>query len=317
MIEQFHLGELPEVSQVYSVTRRTVWQISDPRHILLYIRDGSCSVEFDGEKHTLTPGSLLLIPAESAYLRTPIDDRLCVMYYIHFRLPSASISEVQARQKLLLLKEQINTALLSGQSFFSLTKELYLAHHTSLLPQHQRICTLFDETIRSVTENRFYGVTQASVLASHLLLLAANATAESLLDEKQLQFSGNIPEKLHRAILFIQQHYSEKIGLDSLCRHCSVSPQQMIRYFHAFLDTTPNAYIIRYKMNKAHELLLNAPHMSVKEVSAELGFDDQCYFSRMFTKYTGRSPTEYRTHLSTFDEKKHIQETPPPKPKAP
>ena len=83
----------------------------------------------------------------------------------------------------------------------------------------------------------------------------------------------------------------------------------MIRYFRESLGTTPNAYIIQYKMDKAREILASFPNMTVKEVAQELGFEDQGYFSRVFTRVVGESPTSYRSRVVQFDERKHITET--------
>ena len=93
-----------------------------------------------------------------------------------------------------------------------------------------------------------------------------------------------------------------------MCRACAVSRPQMIRYFRTFLNTTPNAYITQYRMNKARELLMNAPQMSVKEISAELGFDDQCYFSRVFTRCTGETPTAYRERVTAVGTRRTMAE---------
>ena len=42
----------------------------------------------------------------------------------------------------------------------------------------------------------------------------------------------------------------------------------------------------------------------LKEVADEMGFEDQHYFSRLFTKVTGVTPSAYRKHLLTFDPSK-------------
>lgn len=307
MVERFSFDGFPEVARVYSVTRRTVWQIADPYHILLYIRSGSCSVELDGAVLRLGEGSFLLIPEKSLYLRRPAGDQLCTMFYAHFHLPAAEISDAQAAEELTDIRCKMNEALLSEHSLYPLSKKLYVSRSGSSGAKHREICSLFEEAIAGIAENRLYGTFQASVLVSRILLMLSEETAEQLFLGR-LTLDGAAPEKLRRAILYIRMHSSEKISLDDLSRACSVSRQQIIRYFHTYLGTTPTAYLIRYKMNRARELFLSAPQMSIKEVSAELGFDDQCYFSRIFSRITGETPTAYCTRIRTFDEEKHIRE---------
>ena len=74
----------------------------------------------------------------------------------------------------------------------------------------------------------------------------------------------------------------------------------MIRYFKASLGTTPTKYILEFKAMKARELLYNQPDLDIKDISMILGFDDQLYFSRMFKKVTGETPTEFRYRSNNY-----------------
>ena len=48
--------------------------------------------------------------------------------------------------------------------------------------------------------------------------------------------------------------------------------------------------------------------MSIKEISCSIGYEDQCYFSRLFAKFFGESPTGFRSRVINFNENKHIAE---------
>lgn len=306
MISRFQLDRLPEVSRMYSVTRRTVWQIADNYHILLLVKEGCCTIELDGETMRLEPGDLCLIPEGSPYIRRPGNHMLCTMFYAHFHLPMSELTEEEARAALLSQKETFDLALLHNESLSTFPKQAFLSRKISL-PEHlDKLIALFQEGENAYRENTLLAPMQMSILLCHLLMEASEKTCVRLLRGERLGTSGETPEKLRRAVLFIRQHYSEKISLEDLCRFCAVSPQQMIRYFRANLNTTPTAYIIQYKMDKARELLMYAPQMSIKEVAAELGFDDQCYFSRAFSRCTGESPTEYRNRAQHFDSVAHV-----------
>ena len=68
---------------------------------------------------------------------------------------------------------------------------------------------------------------------------------------------------------------------------------QLIRLFKKSLNTTPIQYEIRKKMEYAKGMLLYS-NESVAEISDRAGYSDIAYFSKMFKKYTGYSPSEYR-----------------------
>jgi hypothetical protein len=56
---------------------------------------------------------------------------------------------------------------------------------------------------------------------------------------------------------------------------------------------TPNDFLIRIRIHRACELLRETD-LSIKEISAALGYDDQFYFSRVFKSVSLVSPREYR-----------------------
>lgn len=112
----------------------------------------------------------------------------------------------------------------------------------------------------------------------------------------------NVPSKLKKAVHFIRQNHTARITLDDLCRHCAISKSQLTRYFKEVFGKTPVQYIIELKLNSAKELFLNSPQLSIKNVANELGFEDQHYFSRIFTKNTGERPSEYKYRVNNFKE---------------
>lgn len=307
MIERFSMDRLPEVAKVYTVTRHTVWQIADPYHILLYIQDGRCTIELDGKTHLLVPGDLFLIPENVQYTRRPADAHMCTMVYAHFHLPGAELHTADARPQLLAMRDAMDTALLRGESAPA-PQMLYVTQHWAAGAQRAQVESLLAQAAAAATVPLLLRAMQMAVAVSQVLLLGAEATLPRLLRADQLDGDRKPPDPLRSAVLYVRQHCGEKISLATMCRACAVSRPQMIRYFRTFLNTTPNAYITQYRMNKARELLMNAPQMSVKEISAELGFDDQCYFSRVFTRCTGETPTAYRERVTAVGTRRTMAE---------
>ena len=93
MFYYFDCSKLPTITSFYSVTRNTVWQISENTHILLYISSGTCSITMDSTDYLLEKGDVFYIPADHSYTRRSIDNTMCTMTYVHFLLPSATREE--------------------------------------------------------------------------------------------------------------------------------------------------------------------------------------------------------------------------------
>lgn len=95
------------------------------------------------------------------------------------------------------------------------------------------------------------------------------------------------------AIQYIKEHYTEPIRLKQLADCCNISPNYFHKIFSKALQTTPANFISLLRMNAALPLLLDNEH-NIKEIAFKLGFYDDAYFSRVFKRYYGITPGEYR-----------------------
>lgn len=67
--------------------------------------------------------------------------------------------------------------------------------------------------------------------------------------------------------------------------------------FKSELNVTPLEYLTKLRLNRAKYLLVQETYMSIVDIAAECGFNDSFYFSKLFKKYYGISPLNYRkTH---------------------
>lgn len=90
------------------------------------------------------------------------------------------------------------------------------------------------------------------------------------------------------------QHISYKTEtLEELVAASGYSKHHYIRLFKRATGMTPWAYVLKLKVDKAKELLLHSEH-NVKQVAALVGIQNPLYFSRLFRKLTGISPSQYK-----------------------
>ncbi len=102
--------------------------------------------------------------------------------------------------------------------------------------------------------------------------------------------------KLAGAAAYIENHFCCDISNEHLSRIAGYSERQFLRLFKAVFSTTPNRYIVSLRIRKAQQLLRNRD-MSIGEAAWHCGYDDYNYFSRVFKKQTGMTPTEYQKLL--------------------
>lgn len=96
---------------------------------------------------------------------------------------------------------------------------------------------------------------------------------------------------------YIEKHYSnENLTVDELCRHVHLSKSYFSTVFKQNKEQTIMEYVTRVRIDKAKDLLQQTPLKSY-EVAAKVGYSDPQYFSVLFKKHTGTTPTEYREKL--------------------
>lgn len=105
--------------------------------------------------------------------------------------------------------------------------------------------------------------------------------------------SDNAPSLSQRAILFMQECTRQNLTLDTIAHHFNYSSSHFSSIFRQQTGMSPIDCFLRLKMQKAC-MYLELSKMKVNEISSILSFSDPAYFTRIFTKIIGVSPTAYR-----------------------
>ena len=131
---------------------------------------------------------------------------------------------------------------------------------------------------------------------------SGGSTLRSLSDLYRLleQFEEIYAKKYHpqnpdllAARQYLLAHFKEKGCIDAAAEQYGVTRRRFNDLFKETFDITPNRLIIHHKLELAKKLL-GTRELSLAEISAVSGFADVYYFSKLFKKETGLSPTEYR-----------------------
>jgi AraC-like DNA-binding protein len=98
-----------------------------------------------------------------------------------------------------------------------------------------------------------------------------------------------------KAVLaFIEENYSQKIGIREMADHINMSPYHFCRFFKTMSGKTPFEYLIGYRIHQA-ELLLKDPSRKIIDIALEVGFNNISYFIKSFREYKKMTPAKYRS----------------------
>ncbi|MED4727647.1 response regulator [Aneurinibacillus migulanus] len=92
---------------------------------------------------------------------------------------------------------------------------------------------------------------------------------------------------------YIKRHLAEELTLESLAELVHLHPQYVSRLFKQKAGLTLTDYIIQIRLEKARRLLAET-ELSMAQIGELCGFLDPNYFSRLFRKHEGETPTKYR-----------------------
>lgn len=152
-----------------------------------------------------------------------------------------------------------------------------------------RIADEVDRLITALAEQPpYYELAAYSALIELLTLLY---TEGHIHRRDQRRHSGHQMQMIAALIGWINENYAEKITLHRLSQISAVSEKYLCRFFREFTGYTPIKYVNRLRIERACAELKS--NKAVTEVAFDCGFHDAGYFTKLFRRYKGVTPTEY------------------------
>ncbi|MGG6311479.1 response regulator transcription factor [Paenibacillus macerans] len=119
----------------------------------------------------------------------------------------------------------------------------------------------------------------------------------AFLGEAEKLASARLPQSgdgnMKKLLEYIDEHYGEPLSLSLLSRHFHFNPSYLSSYFSAHNDEGFSEYLNKIRISQA-AALLRSDGLSISEISGRVGYSDHSYFTKVFKKHTGMSPSEYR-----------------------
>lgn len=148
-------------------------------------------------------------------------------------------------------------------------------------------------------QERGFELRMRSMLSDIWLQLADMATAETT--DNVVPKSN---DKLKHMMVFVHQHYSERIRVSDLANAVFSSERECYRLFHDLLHCSPLEYITNYRLQLAGDMLKHQDE-SITHIAQSCGFGTSSHFGKIFAEHFGCSPREYRRIWQDRDRKRH------------
>jgi AraC-like DNA-binding protein len=245
---------------------------------LLFLLNGEIAYEFRGKPaiHVLG-GFLLVVPPKLVHrgvgnVRAP--STICGIEYDPGRR-DASRNSPFTKHDLLRLETLLQRSALMVRSF---GRDL------------RHIVRKLFEMVERCADNTSDLLTKARIRA-----LSCSVLVEAASDLSVVPSTG--PKEIAAAaIRYLENRFHEPLKIEDLVKHLGFSRARVFELFKNQTGMTPNDYLLRYRIRKAQEMLESQDN-TVTEVGSAVGFSSSQYFSQVFRKYTGQTPSKYRESI--------------------
>ena len=110
---------------------------------------------------------------------------------------------------------------------------------------------------------------------------------------EMLSNQDNETQIIARISQYVEKHFREQIGRDEIAEQLHYSKNYLSRIFNSQIGISVRDYINTYRVEEAKRMLLNSD-MAVGDIAMDVGFDSMTYFSTVFKKNTGMTPSQFR-----------------------
>lgn len=126
----------------------------------------------------------------------------------------------------------------------------------------------------------------------HLLILIHRS-----INNKPREKTLLLVSSMDNAVRYFHENYNKQICIEEYAAKQHMSVSWFIRNFKEYTDVTPTQYLLSLRISNA-QTLLETTNYNVTEISEIVGYNNPLYFSRLFKKQVGMSPSDFRKHLS-------------------
>lgn len=157
---------------------------------------------------------------------------------------------------------------------------------------HEKNIDLFREAFYSIKDESFaYEFIVRDNLSQ--ILLDLYTQFENKFDSIPSTLNTNT-QRIRTMISFIKTNYASPLDVRQISDTVNISQRECLRCFKKTLQISPIQYLIRYRIIKSAELLVDNPTKNIDQIGYECGFETPSYYTQLFKRYYNCTPTEFR-----------------------
>ena len=232
---------------------------------LLYIASGKAHFYFNGKEEIVTAGNMVLYrpKEEQRYYYYGTDHT--EVYWVHFTGGN--------------VKNIIRS--------YGIPDDVHVIHTGTSL-EYKRLFTQMIQELKLCKED------YEELLVCHLTHLFI--MLHRLNNVKPKNKTHALIEEMNTAVHFFHKNYNKPICIEEYAANHHMSVSWFIRNFKEYTELTPTQYLLSLRISNA-QTLLESTNYNVTEIADIVGYDNPLYFSRIFKKQSGMSPSEFRRQL--------------------
>lgn len=288
------IDTIPKVRLIGHVKYDTPWihfTRTIDEYILYLIKSGELYIREGNAEYILKPGDTLLLSPNITH--TGFKESCCEYHYIHFQHPKILTLNDKSFEEFSeeVLKERRLS--LTSDSFSEYTPNsttCYFPKHYHIKEKDPFIYFLKDAEAEFYKRYENYKVLTSLKLLEMLIGISKEFVSTEI--EKNVSYFSKAFVKSRNIVNYLNNRYHCKITSKDIEELSESNYDYINRVFHKITGNTIFNYLNILRINKAKELIETTP-INFSEIGYLVGIDDPYYFSKLFKKYTGMTPTQY------------------------
>ena len=164
---------------------------------------------------------------------------------------------------------------------------------------NEKVTELYKDIIEELSQNDSYHDKAIFIATLRFMIYLARNYSTNLSDNKRNDTNSIKYQRIRNTIDYIENHFNEKLTIDAIAENVHISKYYLSHEFKRITGKTINEMITSIRCNHAqHYLTENS--LTATEISDICGFETYAYFSNVFKRTVGFSPSEYRRHIQDF-----------------